>query len=210
MINRIRQFIFSFCIAGFVFAALSFEMSHTSHLPPPSGYVLSQDNENQVYIEAKALTPDESRDYVHRDLLSRGYQPILLQIDNTSPYSYELKRGQIDIETASAKEVASEIGMSSLPRTIAYKILGFLFWPLGIPGTIDSFRTWNKQYILKRDLEAKTLKTEGETIPPYSSVSRVLYVPNNQVKEVVQISMTNLDQKKIEDFFFLIPSLPAT
>lgn len=200
----LRQIILALCLAGIIFASLGWEMGHPQALPKSAGYVLSKDNENAVYLEAKKLTSEETTDYVHKGLISSGYQPVLLQIDNTGPFTYRLEKHQVDIPTENADAVSHEIGKSAIPRTVAFKILGFLFWPLAIPGTIDSVNTMNQQYILKRDLAAKTLKEEGELIPPYSSMSRILYVPQSELKEVVHINMTNIDKKRIENFYLLI------
>lgn len=205
MLQKFRQIVFPLGLASFIFAALSWDIgSRLQPLPPVSGHVLSKDNGAQVYIEAKTLSHDETADYVHRDLLSRGYQPVLLQIDNTSPFSYEIKRDYVGIPTESAKKIVSEIGKSSIPRMVAYKVLGFLFWPLAIPGTIDTVRTWNKEFELTRELEAKTIKPKGEIIPPYASISRVLYIPKNELKETFQVALTNIERQQVEDFFLLI------
>lgn len=204
MLQKFREVLFPLGLASFVLATLSWDIGSPLPLPPASGYVLSKNNEDQVYVEAKVLSPDETKDYVHYDLLSRGYQPVLLQIDNTSPYSYEIKRDQVGIRIESAKQIVSEIGKSSIPRAIAYKVLGFFFWPLAIPGTIDTIRTLNKEFELTRELEAKTIKAEGEIIPPYASISRVLYIQKDELKETFQVALTNIERKQVEDFYLLI------
>lgn len=206
MFKKICQFLLPLGLAGFILGTLSFEAYNPQPLPPPSGYVLSKDNEDQVYIEAKALNFEETGDYAHRDLMKRGYQPILLQIDNTSPFSYELRRDLADIHTAGAKRVVREIGKSAIPRKVAFQVLGFLFWPLSIPGTIDSVRTWNQEYKLNVELSAKTLKPEGEIIPPYSSLSRLLFVRKDLIKESFQLSLFNLEHDHFEDYFVVIES----
>lgn len=198
---RINRQILLFLVLAFGCANLRAEP-----LPASSGFVLSDDNEDQVYIDARVLSEAESKEYVHDELLKHGFQPILVQIDNTSPFSYELKKDQADIRTVSAKKIVKEVGKSARPRSIAYKVLGFFFWPLTIPGTIDSIQTKNKEFTLKRDLEAKTLKREGEIIPPYSSVSRVLYVPQNEIKEMFQLSMTNIEAQRVENYYLVIES----
>lgn len=204
IMRRFGQLLFPLGLAGFVLAMLSFDTEHLQPLPQPAGYVLSRENEDQVYIEAKALTLNETRDYVNRDLMSRGFQPVLLQIDNTSPFSYELKKDLADIQLTSPRKIVREIGKSAIPRMIAYKVLGLIFWPLSIPGTIDSIRTWNKEYRLTKELEAKTLKHDGEVIPPYSSISRLLYVPKSDIKESFQLQLTNIENNRIEDFYVII------
>jgi hypothetical protein len=209
MLEKIRRILFPLGLASFVLATLSWNLVPPSPLPIAASFVLSKDNEGEVYVEAKALNLEETRDYVNRDLLSRGYQPILLQIDNTSPFSYEIKKSQVDMQMANAKKIVQEIGRSSLPRTIAYKILGFFFWPFMIPGTIDSARAWNKEYTLQKELNAKTLKEEGEIIPAYSSMSRLLYIPKEEIKETFHLSLTNLDEHLVEDFFLLVENLPS-
>ncbi len=209
MFKKIRQILFPLGLASFVLATLSWHISSPLPLPSTSGFVLDQDNGGEVYLEAKVLSLEETKDYLHHDLKSRGYQPILLQIDNTSPFSYEMKKGQVDMNMVSAKKIVKEIRSSSLPRAIAYQILSFFFWPFIIPSTIDSIHTRNRMGTLEKQLHAKTLKSEGEIIPPYSSMSRLLYIPQEKLKESFQLTLTNIDEQQKEVFFLLVEDFPT-
>lgn len=141
-------------------------------------------------IETKAYTADESRLYLDRNLLSRGFQPIQVTIQNNSPHTWIVDG--ISLPTAHPKHIAYKLSQSALPRAIAFKVATFFFWPMIIPSTIDTLKTYSVYQKMHRDFSAKLLK-EGEMIVAYSTLHRMLYVPKGDVEETLSLTFKSLN-----------------
>jgi hypothetical protein len=148
----------------------------------------------EILLTTKALNGEESKAFLGKDLIDRGYQPIQLTIQNNSPRSYILAQDKIELPTASASDVAWRVTKGTIPRGIAYKIASFFFWPFIIPSTIDSINTLKSHGDLKRDLHAKTVS--HEEITPYSTVTRVIFVPKDEYRSSFQVTLVDAETGK--------------
>ncbi len=131
-----------------------------------------------INVSYRVYSPRESRAFLNRDLLSKGVQPIQVSIQNNSNSSYIIKADQINLETTTPNSVAWKYSLDALPRKIAYKIATIFFFPFVIPDTIDSIVSAMRHQEIKKSLEAKVIKDEEEIVLPYSSLSRVVLVSN--------------------------------
>jgi hypothetical protein len=148
----------------------------------------------EVLLTAKALDGEASKAFLGEDLVDHGYQPIQITIQNNSPRSAVLAKEKIELSTASASDIAWEVTKGSIPRAVAYKIASFFFWPFLIPSTIDSITTLKSIGDLKRDLQAKTVSQEE--ILPYSTVTRVIFVPKEEYRSSFQVTLVDLKSGK--------------
>jgi len=157
--------------------------------------------EYNVVVTAKTFTSDESKFLLGHDLISRGVVPVQVNVQNNTANEYSLCASSVDLPHIDPKKVAFKVSKSAIPRAIGWKILGFVFWPLMIPGTIDGIRTYAHYRDLCKDFNAKSLKEKGEVVAPYSTFHRVLFVPKNDVKDtfaVTVIDVETLEQKSVE------------
>src|SRR3990172_5223233 len=53
-------------------------------------------HETGLYVHAKALNETECRQYLKRDLLEKGYVPILISVQNNTANGYSLSEKGID------------------------------------------------------------------------------------------------------------------
>lgn len=139
--------------------------------------------EKGVYIEAKAYSSQESRQKLSYDLLHWNFQPVELIIQNNTATTFFLSSAGVETSLATAQDVALHVSSSSIPRGIVLKILGFFFWPIMIPATIDSIFTLKSHLDMRTDFHTKTIKEEGEQILPYSTAYRVIFVPIKHYEE---------------------------
>jgi len=95
------------------------------------------------------------------------------------------------------KELAWKETKKALPRGIALRIASLFFWPLMIPSTIDGIITYKAHRTLAKDLEAKTLKEKEEIIPPYATVSRILYVKQEGFEKEFSVSLQEAGEKEL-------------
>lgn len=148
------------------------------------------EEDKRVDVQVKALSPSESKKLLGHNLLSRGVQPIQLTIQNNSPNEYSLCPSSVDLERIETSKVISKVGRPALARSIAFKVLGFFFWPMMIPGTIDTVVTMHSEKKLKRDYKAKSMKEE--VIPAYSTFNRILFVPKNEMKDTFAVTLIDI------------------
>lgn len=154
--------------------------------------------ENQgVKVHAKVYTREDSRNFLHQNLLNKGYAPIELVIHNNTPNAYTLSAASVPLECARGKDVAWTITKKAMPRGMGLKILGFLFWPFIIPSTIDSIATFKNHQAISKDLTAKTLKEQDEIVLPYASVTRVLYVKSEGFRETFSVALQDVESKEL-------------
>jgi hypothetical protein len=165
-------------------------------------------NEETLQVTAKTLNFKECKQLLGYDLISQGIQPIQFTIQNNSPNEYSLGPNSIDLNAIDSKKVAHTIRNLTLPRGIGFKIAGFLFWPLMIPGTVDTVRSLHSYQVLKKDYHAKAMKEE--IIPAYSVFHRILFVPQMELKQNFTMTFVETTKHKqlVFDFFAEEEDLP--
>lgn len=153
----------------------------------------------KLLVAAKAFTPDESKVYLKRDMISRGYQPVQITIENNTSKTFSLSASSVDLPSASPGRIAFKIvAGSGLGRSIGYKIASFVFWPFAIPGTIDTIRSLRTYKMLKNDFIAKSMKQE--ILAPYSKMNRMIYVPVEGFKEKFKVTLIDLETMEPHTF----------
>lgn len=152
----------------------------------------------RMTVAAKAMTAEESKRAFGHDLISRGIRPVQLTIQNNTSHQYSMCAGSVDLPRVESRKVAHKVKQSTLGRSIGYRIAGFLFWPFMIPGTIDSIRVIVHHQELKKDLMAKAMKEE--TVAPYSTWNRVLFVPGKDFKTSFKVTLIDLETLKPMEF----------
>lgn len=153
-----------------------------------------------VYIQAKAYTVQESQKYLHRDLPSRGYQPIQISIQNNTPQVFALCNQSIDMPLVTGKQIAGRVLAESIPRAIGFKIASLFFWPLMIPGTIDSMITLKSHHKIKKELTSKSVKDYQEIILAYSTINRVIFVKRGDYEPHFHLSL--VDQETWKTYYY--------
>jgi hypothetical protein len=172
-------FAFVFCLGNYKKTPLNLNASKAPFERSEAG----------VTVSYKAYTPRESKASLNRDLLSRGYQPVQVTIQNNTSHTYSVSPRDVSLPLAGPANVAMSITKEAIPRSIAYKVAGFFFWPLIIPGTIDSIHTFQTHSNLKRDFAVKSLKRE--TVPPYATIHRILFVPLKSYQDDFSLVLRN-------------------
>lgn len=182
-----------YIISGIIglFSILTIRENYVQNSSHPSYTSLTPFSEDEEGLEVsyKKLTEEESKAYLSRNLIGKGFQPVHITIQNNSPNTYEIAPSSVSLPLASAKDVAFEFTKSAIPRSIGFKIASFFFWPFMIPSTIDSIKTYKTHQSMKKNFAAKAVK--DEIILPYSTVHRVLYVPIEEFSDTFSIALVN-------------------
>jgi len=178
-------------VSAFMFLS-SMEKYQATTLPFVSDVVKPFIKEQRgIQMAYKVYDDFESKIYLDRDLISRGFQPVQLTIQNNTASTFLLGKEDVSLPLASASSVAWSISKSAIPRSIGYKVLGFIFWPFMIPGTIDSIKTYSTHRDLKRDFAAKSIKKTQEVILPFSTMHRVMFVEKDKYEEDFSVTLFN-------------------
>lgn len=157
-----------------------------AHRPSPPQFVgsfVEPFAEKGVHIQAKAYNSKESQLYLSRNLHRKGVQPVQVTIQNNSGQIYILSSYGVDFPHHHAGKMALSFSVEHLPRSLALKVGAFFFWPLLIPSVLDSAITTKYHLQMRSDFYAKSLKEEGEVIPAYATVHRILFVPHEEFQE---------------------------
>lgn len=151
------------------------------------------DPQHKITVNAHAFTGNESKQFLSHNLVRRKVIPIRISLQNNTANEYSLCASSIDLPHIDPKKVAFKVSKTAIPRLIAWRIASFFFWPLMIPGTIDSMITYKHYRELKKDYNAKSLKEEGEILVPYATFHRVLFVPKAEIKENFQVTLIDIE-----------------
>ena len=164
-----------------------------SHMLPP--LVIE---ESQVEIVASVMDGDQSKRVFGHDLPSRGVYPVEFSLQNNTGQTYSLCAGSVDLPRLEASSVAFKITNSTIPRSIAYKVAGFLFWPFMIPSTIDGIRVFAHHKKIKKDLRTKSM-SDG-VLAPYSTLHRVVFVKESDFKSDFKVTLIDLENLEPLEF----------
>lgn len=150
--------------------------------------VLQKPASSNLSIGAKAFTKQDCRKYLDRDLLSKGYQPVQLYIENLSDNSYIFSTSRISLPLASAEEVADKVHTSLVGRIAGYGAAALVFTPLfAIPAAVDGFKSCKANEALDSDFSKKSAK--NQIIAPYSEINMLLFVPLHSYQNTFSLTL---------------------
>ncbi|NGX40009.1 MAG: hypothetical protein KR126chlam1_01349 [Chlamydiae bacterium] len=174
-----KTFVLSISLVG-MFYLFTASNGYQPRIAPFVGSQAEPFRESGVFVRAKAYTRNESKAYLDRDLVQKGLQPVQITIQNNTERTYLLSNRGVDLSAVSSNSVATRLSLSALPRSIAFKIAAFFFWPFIIPATIDSIFSFQSHLKMRKDFYAKSVKDHEEVLAPYSVVNRIIFVSSKE------------------------------
>lgn len=195
---RNKGLVIVFGIIG-LFSILTLKDNFKFNSTVPRFNSLAPFSQEGLQVSYKIFSSEDSQYYLDRDLLDYGFQPIHITIQNNTPNSFEIGPSSVNLPTASGQEVANKITKRSLPRAIAFRIASLFFWPLVIPSTIDSIKTYATHRSLKKDYTSKALKVE--MIAPYSTIHRIVFIPLKDHNNYLTITLIDKDSGDKTSFY---------
>ena len=184
-------FIIAFFAVSFAFYAQQKEIS----VNKIEEGVLQEDHLN---LSIKTLSAVESKRHLKADVEDMGYVAVQVSIENWTKETYRFSKDFISLPLADMDQVAKQILKESTIRSLGFKIAGFIFWPLGIPGTIDNLLSFKHYRVLQEKWEALAVKEES--IAPYSTYHRIFFVPSEQYTSSFAIMLQNQETLEMETF----------
>jgi hypothetical protein len=159
----------------------------------------SATSSQEISVTAKAFDRTDCKRYLDRDVISKGYQPIQLYIQNNSKNSYSFALSRTDLPSARPEEVASKVHTSTAGRALGYGIPGLLFaLPLIIPAVVDGIKSSEANEALDTDFAAKAAR--DQMIAPYSSFNKLIFVPLYDYQESFTVTLIDKESNQPKTF----------
>lgn len=144
-------------------------------------------SETKVAVAAKAFNKSDCKKYLDRDVISEGYQPVQLYIQNQSDKNYVFSLSRISLPLARSEEVAEKVHTSTVGRAVGYGAGGLIFWPLLIPAVVDGMKSSDANDALDQDFSAKTAR--DQVILPHSHMNVVVFVPKDAYQSTFKVTL---------------------
>jgi len=157
-----------------------------------------QSSSGGIKIAAKAFDKSDCRQFLDRDVIQEGYQPVQLYIQNNTDKSYEFSLSRISMSSARPGEVASRVHTSTVGRAVGYGVAALFIWPFAIPAIVDGMKSAEANDALDNDFAAKTAK--DAVLVPHSQFNKLLFVPLSDYQS--SFTVTLVDQESSQPIQF--------
>lgn len=193
-INKIFFTVFTVIISVLVFTGCAhYNATALSNLS--SDIMTSSYSLDSVQMATKTFNKADCKKYLDRDVISKGYQPVQIFIQNNSDQSYFFSPNRISLPTARADEVAEKVHTSTAGRAAGYGAAGFFTCGLlYIPAIVDGVKSYKANESLDNDFACKIAK--DQILFPHSRLNMLIFVPTESFSN--SFSVTLIDQKTQE------------
>ena len=163
-----------------------------------AGFAPYAEEIDQVTVAAKKLTTAESKKYLDRDVIVKGYQPVQLSIDNRSAVTILFSPDRVSVPCAKPEDVARRVHTSTVGRVFAWGVPGLILWPFLIPAIIDGIGSSNANKDLDTDFAAKSLGQMA--IEPKSFHEGLLFIPTEAFVSSFRVTLLERESKRELEF----------
>ena len=136
----------------------------------------AENGQSQVSFAFKTFSRADCYKYLGRSkILSRGYQPIQIQITNNTKKSFVFSLDTFNIPCFSYIDVVEGVNFNTTKRLVGWGIGSLFIWPLIIPFAIEAVECPKANERLEADFARKAL--HNQIIEPNSVVNGLIFVP---------------------------------
>lgn len=199
--------IFSRLGLGLVAASLLVGLSGCNKrwVRPSSKTPSYQETKDNIIVRVAQLNKADCKRRFGKNLLSYGYQPLLLNIYNNSDDALLIRASSIDLPLESAYEVANIVRLPVFAFTAAPAYAAALFfWPAIIP--VIGAGMWMGAHNRSVAQKLQQIALEGDQaieILPYERMQRVLFV-SAAAPDTFCLHLFNMHQKTFIPFTITI------
>lgn len=151
-----------------------------------------------VVVAARAFDEEDCKQYLDRDVISKGYRPVQITIENKSDSNYLFSLNRVSLPCARAEDVAEQVHTSTVGRTAGYGAAALFFWPFAIPAVVDGVRSVKANESLDLDFVSKVAK--DQIIAAHAHVNMLMFVPESSFKNVFSITLIDLKTSEAREF----------
>lgn len=192
--KKTKIFFFPLAIAMFLLSGCA--SYNAFPLETPIIQSCSQKNED-ILISATPFNKADCKRYLDRDVLSKGYQPVQLFIQNASDKNYAFSLQRISLSCARPEEVADKVHTDTAGRAAGYGAGAIFLWPLAIPAIVDGVKSSNANEALDNDFSAKTAR--DQIIPPHSYFNKLIFVPVKEYQSAFTITLMDQESGQLKE-----------
>lgn len=153
---------------------------------------------NDVLIAARTFDEEDCKRYLDRDVLSKGYQPIQITIENKSQHNYLFSLDRVSLSCVPTEDVAQQVHTSTAGRAVGYGAAALFFWPFAIPAVVDGVLSVQANEFL--DLDFATKGAKDQVIAAHAQVNMVMFVPENAFDNVFSVTLVDLETNQPREF----------
>lgn len=167
----------------------------------PGGY-LYVETRDQVELKVLKMDADDCYKYFGKNLIAKGYQPLLITIYNDSDDALLLRASSIDLPLETATTVSTASYIPTLPLTVipAY-IAGLYYWPLIVPAFAAGFFMAASNHKLDVRVDAGALEADHAVeILPYERVTRTIFIAGDVPVHEFSLHVFNVHKKSFIPF----------
>jgi hypothetical protein len=151
---------------------------------------------NGISFAYKAFNSDESKMYLGRNLLEKGYQPLHLAITNNTDHAYQITPSSLSMPIANADFVAQKSHTNTTGRAVGYGTAAVLSCGLfAIPAIVDGIGSSKANKQLDMDYCAKMLRLDT-VLRPHSTLSGIVFVARGAYNGDFTFTLTDADSGK--------------
>jgi hypothetical protein len=178
----------------FVFAGLACCAGCARYKAEPLGKAVVQGAampKSRVSFAYHVFTKNDCKRYLGRDVLAKGYQPILITFANNTRQYFRFLRSNISLPTVPASMVARRVHTKTLERSMGYGVVGIVLWALIVPAVVDGVRSYVCNYKLDQDFAHKELT--DQLVGPFGSINGIIFVPKDKFSKDFTINVIDAE-----------------
>ena len=161
------------------------------------------ENIENVTLACKTLSKKECKKYFDRDIIGKGYQPVLTTIINDTDRQILFSPDGVSLPVCSPQEVAEKCHTSTAGRVTGYGVGALFLWPLAIPAIVDGVKSSKANTQLDRDFGDKNM---GEiVIDPHETHNGVIFFSSKDYQESFTIKL--IDKETRQKFEYNVKGL---
>lgn len=139
--------------------------------PEPSKNISSSQN---IIVGCKAYSAEESVGYLGKDVVSAGYQPLHITIENNSDRFLKFSASNMSLKTVPADIVAQSVYTNTTKRVVGWGIAGLFLPVLWIPGIVHASSSYKANEKLTQDFQTKA--ATDRILAPHTKIDGLLFV----------------------------------
>lgn len=195
-INFIKKLLFPLEITknvSFLLICLFALSSCAKYTPKPLHQAAgSRTVKNDIAVSANMLSDDECFYYFSRHAGNKGYQPLLLTINNDTNDVLVLKGSDINLNMEKTEIVAKQLHLNTTKRVLTWGIFALFIWPFIIPAACDGLNSSSANKKLDKDFSDRVIDQSSQlVIKPYSSVNKVIFLTPSNYRSIFELCLEN-------------------
>lgn len=158
--------------------------------------------QDDIALTAKALSSAESKKHFGTDLISQGYIPIQIRIENRTPDDYILRPSYLDLIIADPLKISKLLHWDTSTFVMTTGCLSLLFW---WPATIWVGQTGYDMYKINKSTNETVYQTslndtQSVEIEAYDILNKFIFVKRSDFTSRFTLKLFNKAQKKLIKF----------